>query len=177
MNIILRLGILPIVFLLLSSFSARAAVIVGSLDNITGINWLEFGGVYYDVQFVDTSGSSALNGAYDDVASSNEANAAFLDVLNSSNVTGVNGNFSQLSWDDGFGIAKSGGYVNLAYSISLDEWRISRVTTMTSFPLQTWTKITLSSTPPPPPVPVPAAIWLFGSGLLGLIAASRRKKT
>jgi hypothetical protein len=27
------------------------------------------------------------------------------------------------------------------------------------------------------PVPVPAALWLFGSGLLGLIGISRRKKT
>ena len=26
-------------------------------------------------------------------------------------------------------------------------------------------------------VPVPAAVWLFGSGLLGLIAVARRKKT
>ena len=27
----------------------------------------------------------------------------------------------------------------------------------------------------PPPVPIPAAIWLFGSGLIGLFFASRRK--
>jgi hypothetical protein len=27
------------------------------------------------------------------------------------------------------------------------------------------------------PVPIPAAVWLFGSGLLGLIAVARRKKT
>jgi hypothetical protein len=26
-------------------------------------------------------------------------------------------------------------------------------------------------------VPVPAAVWLFGSGLLGLIGVARRKKT
>jgi hypothetical protein len=32
--------------------------------------------------------------------------------------------------------------------------------------------------PPPPPaaVPVPAAVWLFGSGLLGLVGMARRKK-
>lgn len=33
---------------------------------------------------------------------------------------------------------------------------------------------TLSSAPDP--VPVPAAVWLFGSGLLGLIGVARRKK-
>ena len=26
------------------------------------------------------------------------------------------------------------------------------------------------------PVPVPAAVWLFGSGLLGLVGLARRKK-
>ena len=29
---------------------------------------------------------------------------------------------------------------------------------------------------PPPAVPVPAAVWLFGSGLLGLVGIARRKK-
>ncbi|MGB5395914.1 MAG: VPLPA-CTERM sorting domain-containing protein, partial [Gammaproteobacteria bacterium] len=26
------------------------------------------------------------------------------------------------------------------------------------------------------PVPVPAAVWLFGSGLIGLVAVGRRRK-
>jgi hypothetical protein len=33
-----------------------------------------------------------------------------------------------------------------------------------------------SLTPTPKPVPVPAAVWLFGSGLLGLVGIARRKK-
>jgi hypothetical protein len=32
------------------------------------------------------------------------------------------------------------------------------------------------TTPPPPPVPLPAAVWLFGSGLMGLVGVSRRRK-
>ena len=31
--------------------------------------------------------------------------------------------------------------------------------------------------PPPAPVPVPAAVWLFGSGLIGLAGVARRRKT
>jgi hypothetical protein len=30
--------------------------------------------------------------------------------------------------------------------------------------------------PPPPAVPLPAAVWLFGSGLMGLVGVSRRRK-
>lgn len=30
---------------------------------------------------------------------------------------------------------------------------------------------------PPPAVPVPAAVWLFGSGLLGLVGVARRRKS
>jgi hypothetical protein len=39
------------------------------------------------------------------------------------------------------------------------------------------TSITITMTPPIPPIPVPAAVWLFGSGLLGLIGLARRKTT
>ena len=38
------------------------------------------------------------------------------------------------------------------------------------------TTIYLSSTLTVTPIPVPAALWLFGSGLLGLIGIARRKK-
>ena len=37
-----------------------------------------------------------------------------------------------------------------------------------------WTGATM--TPNTPAVPVPAAVWLFGSGLLGLVGVARRKK-
>ncbi len=32
-----------------------------------------------------------------------------------------------------------------------------------------------ASAPEPPPVPIPASLWLFGSGLIGLIGLARRK--
>ena len=34
---------------------------------------------------------------------------------------------------------------------------------------------TYAPEPPPPAVPVPAAVWLFGSGLIGLVGVARRK--
>lgn len=45
------------------------------------------------------------------------------------------------------------------------------------FNTSTFARINLTSTGGPSPVPVPAAVWLFGSGLLGLIAMARRKYT
>jgi hypothetical protein len=43
----------------------------------------------------------------------------------------------------------------------------------TVFPYQDW-KLTITTSVAP--VPVPAAVWLFGSGLLGLVGMARRKK-
>lgn len=42
-----------------------------------------------------------------------------------------------------------------------------------------WAKLTVDGTycPPVSEVPVPAALWLFGSGLMGFTAMRRRKKT
>jgi hypothetical protein len=38
------------------------------------------------------------------------------------------------------------------------------------------TALVLIATPTPSLVPIPAAVWLFGSGLLGLVGMARRKK-
>ena len=36
--------------------------------------------------------------------------------------------------------------------------------------------LTITGNGSPPPVPLPAAVWLFGSGLMGLVGVSRRRK-
>ncbi|MCP9447921.1 MAG: VPLPA-CTERM sorting domain-containing protein [Nitrospira sp.] len=43
-----------------------------------------------------------------------------------------------------------------------------------SYTLTMWG--TFGSAPPPPPVPVPAAVYLFGTGLVGLAGLARRMK-
>lgn len=45
-----------------------------------------------------------------------------------------------------------------------------------TFNTSTFARINLTSVGGPTTVPLPAAFWLFGSGLLGLIGISRRKK-
>jgi hypothetical protein len=38
-------------------------------------------------------------------------------------------------------------------------------------------KLTFTGNSSTTPVPIPAAVWLFGSGLMGLVGVSRRRKT
>jgi hypothetical protein len=70
-----------------------------------------------------------------------------------------------LSQDDGIGGSPmvSGAVPN--YNINLD---------MTSVHYDGF--VVCTECPPPPGVPLPAAVWLFGSGLLGLIGLARRKQ-
>jgi hypothetical protein len=45
----------------------------------------------------------------------------------------------------------------------------------TNLTLGTNGTLSVSGSTPPPPVPLPAAVWLFGSGLLGLFGVGRRR--
>jgi hypothetical protein len=45
----------------------------------------------------------------------------------------------------------------------------------TNLTLGTNGTLSVGGTTPPPPVPLPAAVWLFGSGLLGLFGVGRRR--
>jgi hypothetical protein len=51
--------------------------------------------------------------------------------------------------------------------------------TISKVPNQTWLVFNeeLSYSPTAPAIPVPAAVWLFGSGLLGLVGIARRRRT
>ena len=60
----------------------------------------------------------------------------------------------------GTGILAAGQYVKVQFSGHAEYLSLAEV--------QVWGE--------PTPVPIPAAVWLFGSGLLGLIGFSRRKK-
>ena len=45
-----------------------------------------------------------------------------------------------------------------------------------NFDMKVITFVGCSADCTPPPIPVPAAVWLFGSGLLGLVGVARRRK-
>jgi len=76
-------------------------------------------------------------------------------------------------WDDGAGVAKDPDGDGTLGTPMLDGafpgWNAS-------FNLRPGPTIFVEPPEPPEPIPVPAAIWLFGSGLVGLIGIARRKK-
>jgi hypothetical protein len=64
-----------------------------------------------------------------------------------------------------FGITGNGGTGQLQTYYHGDNLSLSSTGTLTIS----------SASAPPPPVPLPAAVWLFGSGLLGLLGVGRRR--
>ncbi|HKK14548.1 MAG TPA: VPLPA-CTERM sorting domain-containing protein [Gammaproteobacteria bacterium] len=81
----------------------------------------------------------------------------------------------------------NGPYFTLAYNDGTTGWRQAdgvSCSTSTDTCHLTWSGtnsggtilgVDLKQTVPPSAVPVPAAVWLFGSGLIGLVGVARRK--
>ena len=84
-------------------------------------------------------------------------------------------------WSGGaFSIGKSNGGVDITCTAGhcVGDQQIAPADDTLGFANQ-WTQFEFNVTVSgdTPPVPVPAAVWLFGSGLLGLVGVARRKKT
>jgi hypothetical protein len=130
---------------------------VGS-DGLGGFNWdqLIVGGSY-DIQSGSTITFSLLDGI--DVATF-DANFAMTDFFH----TGTAGSDVPI---DPFAMAFFGNADIFVHDLALgtDGWYSMAFDGAGSF----------TATSVPAPVPVPAAVWLFGSGLLGLIGVARRR--
>ncbi len=74
-----------------------------------------------------------------------------------------NGSFSGFDFLAEFGLTGSFSSVDLLFDAGDDSFYTLYVT-------GSWTSYTVSA------VPVPAAVWLFGSGLLGLVGVARRRR-
>lgn len=88
-------------------------------------------------------------------------------------VTGLTATDSGSNTPDGFQLN--------AIAVDLTAFAIGGLVSVTSITLtfqDTTSEFGLAGAlnPPPVVVPVPAAVWLFGSGLLGLVGVARRKK-
>jgi hypothetical protein len=169
----------------------QAAPVLLSDNNVAiGILNLEVGGTLYNVDFEFDEWPDIYGGptpVFDFTAElAQEANEKVNAVLNGVNESGEKvkqvGPPQEGASNEGFPLYAIGvnfespyvDWIGAAFIDNLDLWADDFL----GIPLtgaqnadQTWMWATFT------PVPVPAAVWLFGSGLLGLIGIARRKQT
>lgn len=168
--------------------TVNAATVVLDVTTATGITGLDIDPgpdvTLYDVDFVQTT-AEALYGIHPattfpfSLAESSDVNNAILAALDASAATsvgpasGVGNNdtsyaFMYSSADDRGNISFLGHGGSFVFGGA--GWGDSSPVTAADTAVLVYADFTPSSV-----VPVPAAVWLFGSGLLGLIGIARRK--
>lgn len=116
-----------------------------------------------------------------------EIESATLTVQNNANGWGVDGLYAYDTWGsigyfDYVG-SLDGGYDVFSLSSSLFDKVIDGLSLKALFSLKSedvfWSKLEVSGVycPPISEVPLPAAVWLFGSGLMGFMAVRRKAKS
>lgn len=154
---------------LFTCWNAEAAVVTWTLDNVTLSGPAPFGQVFASGSF----DYDAINDIYSNInitsvtsySSFSNGDASFLDAGGTYLSAGAifNLNFDTALTNAGGTIGVSAEEV-LLYSISPPSSMLPTVLTGSGFVTGT------------PAVPVPAAVWLFVSGLIGLIGIARRNK-
>jgi hypothetical protein len=186
----LAAGVVAMSLLLGANVASAATVVFGSLEGkAIGITDLDIGGTLYDVLFPERVPAVLVYGEFPGTftfTTSGDAQAAVIAVdaaLNGANALTVGQDtLLDTSVNLSFNIAyKSTGPTALlglaefqvGSNPTSDQW-VNSGSGSTSWTAEerTWATFT-----PAAAVPVPAAVWLFGSGLLGLIGIARRKET
>lgn len=178
----------------IASMPVKSATLDVSNGQLFGAFGVEIDGSYYDVEFLD--GSCAQNfppcnsvsnfdfQTFEDAAAASQAllDQVLLDtalgnfdsdpelVNGCGDVTNCN---VQSPYSTLFGLVTSAA----AFNLSPDQSQPDRVVNASSTPNLVWPSETWAKwSPGLPPVPIPAAVWLFGTALLGLIGFSSRRK-
>ena len=167
--------------LLLGASAAQAATVQidGTETNATGILNLDVGGTLYNVEFLFNS-SNTLYGSppifdFPSLATAASARNAVVDALNTEPAVvtvGREGGANLDFFGIGFDVASASPITLFTRgAVLLNDWGIPDpgIGGVDSSTPAMYASFTV--------VPVPAAVWLFGSGLLGLVAIARRKKT
>ncbi len=184
----LAAGVVAMSLLLGASAASAATVTFGSLQGkAIGITDLDIGGTLYDVLFDESAPAVAVYGAFPGTftfTTNGDAQAAVIAVdaaLNGAGALTVGQDTSldttnNLSFNIAYQSSGPSAILGLAdFQIgsnpTSDQW-VNSGSGSTSWTAEerTWATFT-----PAAAVPVPAAVWLFGSGLLGLIGIARRK--
>ena len=171
--------------LLLGAGAANAAFVItaGDEDDIgKAILNLELNGAEYFVHF-DLGAANNFYGStaprnfdFDNVSDAQAASDAIIAALNahSSEITVVGGVLPSNNSDEYLiGYGDTNGDVNVVIAMYIEsDWVNTGIGTRSATAEFIYADFTQTSA-----IPVPAAVWLFGSGLLGLVGMARRKKS
>jgi len=174
-------AILGASILLFGCVSVQAAIVQvadhPTIDNLvaTGIIDLEVGGNYFDVDFElgtfnalntgqnfpwignETQATAARN-LINDLLTDNE----LISAVGEAGTIGQNGYWLPYEVSATLQYSVVGTYAHQAFQPGTGSARFDEEVTFAIFT--------------PSPIPVPAAVWLFGTGILGLIGFSKRRK-
>jgi hypothetical protein len=125
----------------------------------------------------------AMRGSIGFSLTDNNGNGATLATSGASIYKGmIDGNVARTLWNSStsftapFGSTASSTYFGFPTREAAPESVDSNIGILITFSLTSGDSVAFTSNFDVVPVPVPAAVWLFGSGLLGLFGASRRKR-
>ena len=126
----------------------------------------------------------AMQGSIGFTLTDNNSNGATLATSGVSIYQGtIDGNVARTLWNSSttftapFGSTASSTYFGFPTRETAPESVDSNIGVLIKFSLTAGDSVAFTSNFDVVPVPVPAAIWLFGSGLLGLFGVSRRKRS
>jgi hypothetical protein len=125
----------------------------------------------------------AMQGSIGFTLTDNNSNGATLATSGISIYQGtIDGNVARTLWDPSisftapFASTSSSTYFGFPTREAAPESIDSNIGILITFSLTSGDSVAFTSNFDVVPVPVPAAVWLFGSGLLGLFGVSRRKR-
>lgn len=160
----------------------------GSVANAAVVNFTIDGTVNTGNTFNLTAGSAiSASGSFDDsVLTGGDTGTVLFDMSSGNSLSLSFGNMTFQASDDidyasgnPFITLSAGGLTAFDFAANVGtmgyltsfELNVDAEDDSLNFVNATWTGITIT----PTAVPVPAAVWLFGSGLLGLVGVARRK--
>jgi hypothetical protein len=128
--------------------------------------------------------NGAMQGSIGFTLTDNNTNGATLATSGVSIYQGkIDGNVARTLWDPSisftapFASTSSSTYFGFPTRETAPESIDSNIGVLITFSLTPGDSVAFTSNFDVVPVPVPAAVWLFGSGLLGLFGVSRRKRS
>jgi hypothetical protein len=151
----------------LTTTASSSTTKIKGIPNSTLTNWAT--GIAADISTINSNsgGASSVEGA-------NPATSGVWDVANGT--TNIAGWYGSLSNSNTLGGTQTLFSELTSAGTSTTKGTFAAVETVgLSADGLTFAGLGGTPPPPPPPVPLPAAVWLLGSGLLGLAGVARRK--